>query len=103
MNTAALASCLLLAAAPLAAGDSFRLAEKGRALLPVVVSPDASPRTREVAAELASYLARIAGADFQVKTGDGSQGDRAGNEGGVRMRRRGAGDSRRLQYEAYEV
>lgn len=74
MKTSALASCLLLAAAPLAAADSFRLAENGRALLPVVVSPRASPQTREVAAELASYLARIAGADFEVRTGDGSEG-----------------------------
>jgi hypothetical protein len=50
------------------------LAADGRALVPVVVSPNASPATRAVAAELAGYLGRITGAAFEVVTGDGSRG-----------------------------
>jgi hypothetical protein len=51
-----------------------RLAEAGRARLEIIVSPRASAATRQVAAELAGYLGRIAGASFEVKEGDGSAG-----------------------------
>jgi hypothetical protein len=50
------------------------LAEKGKALLPVVVSAKASPGTRAVAAELAAYLQRITGAVFTVQTGESTRG-----------------------------
>lgn len=59
---------------PLLATDSFHLAEKGRALAPIVISPKASEQTKAVAAELAGYLKQITGAEFEVKAGDGSQG-----------------------------
>jgi hypothetical protein len=51
-----------------------RLAEAGDARLEIIVSPRATEATRRVAAELAGYLGRIAGADFAVKDGDGSVG-----------------------------
>lgn len=50
------------------------LARNGRALLPVVISPQASESTKAAAAELATYLQRISGAHFEVKTGDGTIG-----------------------------
>lgn len=64
-------------AATLRADDSrpeLLLADEGKALLPVVVSAQASESTRAVAAELAAYLQRITGAAFEVTTGDGSRG-----------------------------
>lgn len=60
------ASCL--------ATESFHLAEHGKALMPIVISPQASEQTKAVAAELASYLRQITGAAFEVKAGDGTQG-----------------------------
>jgi hypothetical protein len=62
------------AEAPVVAPLEVRLAADGRALLPVVVGPEASGRVREAAAELADYLGRIAGATFVVAEGDGSEG-----------------------------
>lgn len=53
---------------------SVKLAEGGRALLPVVVAPGADEQVRSAAADLADYLGRISGADFQVEEGDGSGG-----------------------------
>ena len=50
------------------------LAEKGKALLPVVISAKASPGTRALAAELAAILQRITGAAFTVQTGDSTRG-----------------------------
>lgn len=50
------------------------LADGGQARLPVVISPHASELTRQVAAELTNYLARITGATFPLQTGDGSTG-----------------------------
>ena len=61
-----------LAAEPAAGG--LVLAEGGQAKMPVVVSPKASDGTKAVAAELAQYLGKIAGATFQVTAGDGSTG-----------------------------
>jgi hypothetical protein len=50
------------------------LAEDGHALLKIVISEKASERTVAVAAELAQYLQRITGAEFEVGAGDGTTG-----------------------------
>lgn len=50
------------------------LAEAGRALQPIVIASQASEATKQVAAELADYLAQITGARFEVQTGDGTRG-----------------------------
>ncbi|QDU94738.1 DUF4838 domain-containing protein [Lignipirellula cremea] len=59
---------------PCQAGSQVRLAEDGKALLPIVVSPAASDEVKAYAAELADYLQRISGAPFEVKSGDGQTG-----------------------------
>lgn len=51
------------------ATDSFHLAENGRALAPIVISPEASDQTKAVATELAAYLKQMTGAEFEVKAG----------------------------------
>lgn len=53
---------------------SLKLAAKGKALLPIIISPKASPATKSVATELAGYLTRISGAPFTVTNGDGLTG-----------------------------
>lgn len=53
---------------------ALKLAEDGRALLPVVIAESAAEDTRSVAEELARYLGRMSGATFDVRTGDGSRG-----------------------------
>jgi hypothetical protein len=50
------------------------LAEQGQAKLPVIIAEKASAETKKVAAELAGYLSRIAGAKFEVRSGDGTEG-----------------------------
>src|SRR5687768_8484924 len=60
-----------VAPAPL---GSLLLAEGGRARLAVVISPKAPEPTKAVAAELAQYLGKIAGATFEVTSGDASGG-----------------------------
>ena len=76
--------CRLLLGASLASisalysADSRPLAADSRALLPVVISPQAVGETRAAANELASYLSKISGAKFEVKTGDGTIGIVAG-------------------------
>ena len=50
------------------------LAEGGAAKMPIVVSPNASKSTRATAEELAGYLGKIAGAQFEVAVGDGASG-----------------------------
>ncbi len=50
------------------------LSEDGEALLPIVISEDASERTEELAEELAWYLEKISGAAFEIERGDGSAG-----------------------------
>lgn len=50
------------------------LAETGQARLPIIISPEASAETKEVATELAEYLYRITGAKFEVRIGAGSRG-----------------------------
>src|SRR5689334_6996613 len=51
-----------------------RLGAGGKAPLPVIVSESATPATRQVAAELAGYLGKVAGCTFEVKAGDGRTG-----------------------------
>ena len=57
------------------------LAARGRALQAVVTGEGASERTRTAAGTLASYLSHIAGADFEVSTGNGSRGIAVGLPG----------------------
>ena len=70
----ALALALAVGTTSGVAGQEVVLAERGQALLPVVISPAASPALRLVASELAGYLTRISGADFRVEDGDGARG-----------------------------
>ncbi|NUQ62255.1 MAG: DUF4838 domain-containing protein [Pirellulales bacterium] len=71
-----LGSVVWFAAAGLTVAEvpTAQLAENGRANLPIVTSPQASQRVRDLAATLADYLQRISGAKFQVKEGDGRGG-----------------------------
>ncbi len=56
------------------ASKPFILASDGKAACPIVVSPKASPETREAAQTLAKYLTKISGAKFKVKSGNGKTG-----------------------------
>ncbi len=77
-------SALVLCLVPLTAARAgepeapLALAEAGQALLPIVVSDQASDVVRASATELAQYLQKITGASFNVTTGDGSTGIRVG-------------------------
>ena len=66
--------CLLLGSLPAAYGEEFVLAENGKARAPIVLSQGATERQHELAAELADYLERISGAEFEVVTGDDTEG-----------------------------
>ncbi|MFA6569533.1 MAG: DUF4838 domain-containing protein, partial [Victivallales bacterium] len=50
------------------------LAGKGQALVPIVISPDASSSLKETACDLKLYLDRITGASFRIEDGDGASG-----------------------------
>ncbi len=50
------------------------LTSGGDALMPIVISEDASERTGELAEELAGYLEKISGAAFDIERGEGSTG-----------------------------
>jgi hypothetical protein len=65
---------LVVCAMPCLATDSFHLAEGGRVLAPILISPEASEQTKAVATELAAYLRRITGAEFEVKAGAEQKG-----------------------------
>ena len=71
-------SLLLLALLPasLAIGESVtcKLANGGKAMMPVIFSANASEQTKATARDLAEVLSRISGATFEVQSGDGSQG-----------------------------
>ncbi len=62
--------CMCLAMTP----PTSELAKDHRALLPVVVGTGASAATKAAASDLAQYLGRMSGAEFQIETGHGSQG-----------------------------
>lgn len=70
MRTHRLIFALLLFTTAFARADAptVTLARDGRAALPIVTPADASPRTRAAAQTLATYLGRITGATFGVKT-----------------------------------
>lgn len=51
-----------------------QLASDGQAQMPIVVSPEAPPKIREAARELAEYLGRISGAVFRVEDGNSKSG-----------------------------
>ncbi len=64
-----------------AASSQTSLASDGAALMPVIISANASAETKVHAAELADYLGRIAGAKFLVQSGDGASGIAVGRAG----------------------
>lgn len=74
LRVVALFAVLLLAGPVAAKPVVLPLAVNGKALVPIVISEKASPRTKQVADELARYLGQIAGAKFEVVTGDGAKG-----------------------------
>ncbi len=90
----AIACCLLICAGAAHGAESaaiaVELARDGKALLAVTVGERASEATKSVAAELASHLGRMSGAEFHVETGDGG--------GGIVIGR--AGDFARLPFAA---
>ena len=51
-----------------------RLADKGKALYPIVVAQAAEAGTSQVATNLATMLTRISGAPFEIVQGDGAVG-----------------------------
>jgi len=50
------------------------IAEDGKALLPIIISENASASTKSNASKLAEYLGKIGGAKFKIETGDGTSG-----------------------------
>ena len=60
----------LIAATPV----KIAMAENGKALIPIVISDNASALTKANANKLADYLGKIAGAKFLVETGNGTRG-----------------------------
>ena len=68
------AFALTLVTCGTAPAEVTRLADGGRALMPVVIVDAASEEVRAAAADLAEYLGRIAGARFEVAPGDGASG-----------------------------
>ena len=67
-----LTTASLIQAAP--QGPPVKLASEGKALVEVVVAPNASAGVKRHARTLADYLGRIAGAQFRMVTGDGHKG-----------------------------
>jgi hypothetical protein len=65
---------LLTGVSLLAAPVELQLAGDGKAMQAVVVGTGASEETRRAAEDLAAYLSRISGAEFEVRTGDGTSG-----------------------------
>lgn len=65
---------ITLAVSCVAAADPAVLADRGNALMPIVVSKQASQRQHELASELAGHLERISGAEFEVTAGNASAG-----------------------------
>ncbi|CAN5457002.1 hypothetical protein BH23VER1_BH23VER1_00390 [soil metagenome] len=72
---AGLVLVLAMAMGPvMAAPATVRLADAGRALVPIVVGAEASDGVRATARTLADYLGKISGAQFEVGEGDGASG-----------------------------
>ena len=74
MKTTFLASLTLAILSTLLHAAPVTLVTNGKALMPVVISANASGNTVAVAEELAGYLSKISGAKFAVEKGDGSRG-----------------------------
>lgn len=53
---------------------TLSLAKGGKALLPIILAPDASESLKETAQYLAEKLHKITGAQFSIQSGDGSSG-----------------------------
>ncbi|MEO6907456.1 MAG: hypothetical protein ABI210_06160, partial [Abditibacteriaceae bacterium] len=70
----ALCFSIIAAQSNFARAATIQLAQNGKALLPIVISPNASDETKAVASQLADYLKQISGADFSIQTGDGKSG-----------------------------
>ena len=70
--------CVLFSTSLLHAQDSdqvdVELARDGRALRSVIVGPEATPKTTELAATIADYLQKITDAKYDVEQGDGKTG-----------------------------
>ncbi|NLF22392.1 MAG: DUF4838 domain-containing protein [Lentisphaerae bacterium] len=72
-----LGAAVLLTTAPMAQSASptpVQLARDGQALIPVVLSEQASPQVRELAVTLTNLLTRMSGATFAVTNGPGPGG-----------------------------
>ena len=54
---------------------TLKLAENGKARVPIVIAQRAGPETKRAAGELAEFLNRITGATFEVQTPDGLKYD----------------------------
>lgn len=67
----------LLAADP----PHIQLSRNGKALMPIVISEQASKETQKVAEEFAAYLGKLAGAEFAVESGNGATGIAIGQAG----------------------
>lgn len=74
-------SCILFGFSGFRAGGTAEvlLADNGQAIHSIVVGSGASERTREAAGDLAEYLGRVVGGEFEVKTGDGATGIAVGS------------------------
>lgn len=66
--------CVVLCADSQAAPVEVSIAENGKAKLKIVVGPRAGEEVRETAGNLARYLKRMSGADFEVVEGTGDAG-----------------------------
>src|SRR5687768_13961437 len=74
-SAAGLILFFITAIAPVVAAPStVRLADNGKALLPIIVSPKTSEGVRATAQTLADYLGKMSGAKFTVQNGDGTSG-----------------------------
>ncbi len=73
-----------------ASAQTARLAADGRALMPVVVAEGASERVQAAASDLAEYLGRIAGAQFDLTVADGASGIVVGTAADFPARAEGA-------------
>ena len=76
-----LAAAALLLSVSAAAGEPCPVAVDGKAAVPIVTAPTASPSIRQSAEALRGVLQRVTGAAFAVETGDGRAGIAVGLPG----------------------
>lgn len=53
---------------------SFAFAKAGKALVPIIISEKAGPKTKLAAEELRKYLSQMSGAEFKIEAGNGENG-----------------------------